>query len=237
VSIRKHILLLLFIALFLLPAGRGADIDIQSDTTGIQIRLPDAKNMADYRDQKAFNYERKRGNNSFLLMIRQWLLDKIGRLFILFNHAGRIELLLAIMIALAVIAVILRINDINPIALFRRKNRTLQPVFDTGKENIAGMDFPLLIGQAANQGNYRLAVRYHYLQTLAMLATAGQIQHRDEKTNREYISELGNSETRKIFSRLVFGFEFIWYGEFVPDQDQYLRLSAAFVSFQKLLQG
>jgi hypothetical protein len=237
VNIRKHIVLVLFFTLFLLPAGRGADITVPPDTTRIQIRVPDARNIAVYRNQKAFNYERKTGNNSISLMIRQWLYNILGRLVRLFDHEGSVELLLVILIALAVTAVILKVNNINPIALFRGKNRTLQPAFEIGKENIGQMDFAVLIAQATKQGNYRLAIRYHYLQTLAMLAMAGKIRPRDEKTNREYISELGNGETRNSFARLVYGFEFIWYGEFVPDEVQYLRLKMAFVSFQEGLQG
>jgi len=237
VSIRKHILLVLLITLFLLPAGKGADIPIPSDSTGIKIRQPDAKHIAEYRDQKAFNYSPKSGNYSFQAMLRRWLADKLERFFKLFNHAGSIELIIVILIALAITAIILKVNDINPIALFRRKNQALHPSFDIGKENIAQMDFPLLIDQATKQENYRLAVRYHYLQTLAILAMAGKIQPRDEKTNRQYLMELESGETRNIFATLVYGFEFIWYGEFVPDRDQYLRLSTAFVSFQKSLQG
>jgi hypothetical protein len=237
VSIRKHTILVLFITLFLLPAGKGHDIAVQPDTSRIQIRVPDAGNIAGYRKQKAFNYERKSGNNSIMLMIRQWLYDKIGRLFKLFDHAGRIELLLVILLALAATAFILKVNNINPIALFKGKNRALQPVYEIGKENIGLTDFPVLIDQAIKQQNYRLAVRYHYLQTLAILAMAGKIQARDEKTNREYLLELGTGETRNSFAGLIYGFEFIWYGEFVPDEDQYLRLKAAFVSFQKSLRG
>ena len=97
------------------------------------------------------------------------------------------------------------------------------------------MDFPVLIEQATRQGNYRLAVRYHYLQSLALLAMAGKIQLRDEKTNRQYLSELGTGETRNIFAGLVYGFEFVWYGEFVPDEMQYQRINEAFVEFQKSL--
>lgn len=237
VNIRKHILLILFISLFLLPAGKGADIAIQPDTASLTTRLPDAKHINGYREQKAFNYTQKTGNFSFQNMLKQWILDKLDRLFKLFNHAGSVELFLVILIALAIIAIILKINDINPIALFRQKNRTLQPSYEIGKENIYQMDFPALLDLAIKQGNYRLAVRYTYLQTLVMLAVAGKIQLRDEKTNRQYLSELGNGETSKLFSALVYGFEFVWYGEFVPDEDQYLRLQEAFVSFQKTMQG
>jgi hypothetical protein len=225
----------MLITLFLLPAGRGADIVIKPDTTRITMRLPDAKHIAEYRELKAFDYTQKTGNFSFQKMLQRWLLDKLNWFLRLFNYAGSVELFLVILIALAVIAIILKVNDINPIALFRRKNRALQPSYEIGKENIARMDFPVLIDQASRQGNYRLAVRYHYLQTLALLAMTGKIQPRDEKTNRQYIAELGSGETGNVFARLVYGFEFVWYGEFVPDELQYQRISTAFTEFQKLL--
>lgn len=233
--IKKHVVLVILITLFLLPAVRGADVAVKSDTASIQIRLPDAKHIAGYRDQKAFDYTRKSGGYSIQLILQRWLFEKLKWLLRLFDHAGSVELFLVILITLAITAVILKINNINPIALFRRKNHQLQPSYDTGKENIVQMDFPVLIDNASRHGNYRLAVRYYYLQTLLMLAVTGKIQLRDEKTNREYLSELGNGETRTVFARLVYGFEFVWYGEFVPDEKQYQRISSAFNEFQKTL--
>jgi hypothetical protein len=150
--------------------------------------------------------------------------------------SGSAELYLGILLVLAVIAIVMRVNDINPIALFRRKNRTIQPAYETGNENISEMDFPVLIDQAVQQNNYRLAVRYHYLQSLSMLAGFGEIELREGKTNREYIQEIKNNEARTIFRNLVYGFEFVWYGEFLPNEKQYLQLSSAFVTFSKSLQ-
>ena len=236
-NIRKQIILITFIALFLLPSGKGADISVRPDSTYIQIRLPNAENIAKYRHQKAFDYAiENQGNNSFQLMIRQWLIDKIERLFRVANMAESIELILLFLIVAAVTAIILRMNYINPIALFRSKDRNLQPIFTSEKENIDLIDFPFFIDKAVKGKDFRLAVRYHYLQSLALLALAGKIQTRDAKTNRDYLSEIGDPETRNAFAGLVYGFEFIWYGEFIPDENQYLKFSASFVSFQKSLQ-
>ncbi len=235
-NIRKHILILLFSAFFLLPAGKSADIAFQPDTTVVSIRLPIAKHIAEYHKQKAFNYERKYGSNRLWAFLRQWLFDKINRLFNVFDHPGSIEIFLIILITLAIIAIILKINNINPIALFMRKDQIVLPSFNIGNENIADMNFPDLIGKACKQGNYRLAVRYQYLETLAILATAGKIKLRDQTTNRQYLSELGSGEISNIFAKLVYGFEFTWYGEFIPDEKQYLRISAAFIDFKKTLQ-
>ena len=235
--IKKHFLLILFIAIFLFPTGLRAANAIRSDTAGFQIRLPSAGNITDYHNQKAFNYVIKKANSNNQLIIWRWIIGKIGQFFILINEAGRFEWFLVIMIALAILSIVLKVNDVNPIALFRSKNQRLQPSFEIGKENIAGMDFPALIDQAERQQNYRLAIRYQYLQSLAMLELAGKIKLKDEKTNREYLREIGQGETGTLFARLVYGFEYIWYGEFLPDEKQYLQINSAFIVFQNSLKA
>jgi hypothetical protein len=235
VSIRKY-LLLLFVTLFLLPAGIRAGIAIPSDTAKVEVRHPDLKKIDGYRQQKAFKYARTSGRINPFRMIPQWLRNAIVRFLKMIFTPGSAELLLVILLAIAVVAFILRVNNINPISLFRRKPGDLQPLFETGNENISEMDFPLLIGKAEIQGNFRLAVRYQYLQLLATLAVNGKIELREGKTNHEYIRELNNKAPGNIFSQLVYGFEFVWYGEFLPDENQYFQISSAFDEFRKSMQ-
>lgn len=228
--------MILLLSLFLFPAGIRAEITIPADTSKLEIRLPDSKKIAEYKQQKAFRYSRGNGKINPLWMIPMWLRDKISRFMKMVYNAGSAELYLVILLAFAIIAIVLKVNEINPIALFRRKTRNLKPVYETGNENISGMDFPVLIDQAIKQQNYRLAVRYLYLQSLAELSGLGQIELREGKTNREYLREIKNSEARNVFSKLVYSFEFVWYGEFLPDEKQYSLLSSAFVAFHKSLQ-
>jgi len=236
VNIRKLFLIFLT-SLFLLPSELKAEISIPGNSSSVETRLPDKQKIAKYKDLKSFDYAQKTGRPNALLLIPEWLRDTLYRLIKSIYDAGSAELFLVIMLAVAIIAIILKVNDINPVALFRRKKHNLHPLFEIGKENITGMDFPKLIDQAVKQENYRLAIRYHYLETLAVLAGKGEIELREGKTNREYLHELKSNESRNVFSRLVYGFEFVWYGEFLPDEKQYQVLNTAFVVFQKSLQG
>ncbi len=232
----KKLLLFLFISLFLLPASSGAEIVIPGDSSSVTIRLPDKLKIAEYKNQEAFNYSKHTGQLNVFKMVPGWLRDAIYRFLKTIYNAGSTELVLVILLAVAIIAIILKMNDINPIALFRRKKRNLQPLFEIGKENIGEMDFPLLIEKAVHQQDFRLAIRYHYLQSLNGLAGMGKIELREGKTNREYLHEISNVELQKFFGQLVYGFEFVWYGEFLPDEKQYEMLSSAFVEFKKSLQ-
>jgi len=234
VSIRK-LLLFLFINLLLLNAISRAEIAIPSDSSSVTIRLPDKEQIVEYGNQEDFNYARHAGQPGVLQIIPGWLRDVISRLIKTIYTAGSAELFLVILLAVAIVAIILKVNDINPVALFRRKKRKLQPLFEIGKENIGEMDFPLLIETAVKQNNFRLAIRYQYLQTLNLLAEIGRIELREGKTNREYLHEISNVELQKFFGQLVYGFEFVWYGEFLPDEKQYEMLDSSFREFKKSL--
>lgn len=232
----RILLLFLSINLFLLPATTRAEIVIPGDSSSVSIRLPDKHSVAEYKNQDDFNYVRHNGQPGILQLIPGWLRNAISRLIQTIYNAGSAEIFLVILLAVAIVAVILKVNDINPVALFRRKKRNLQPLFEIGKENIGEMDFPLMIEKAITQNNFRLAIRYHYLQSLNLLAGIGKIELREGKTNREYLEEISNVELQKHFGQLVYGFEFVWYGEFLLNENQYEKLNSAFVEFKKSLQ-
>lgn len=231
----KSIQLIFLVALFLFSTGSRAAIAIAADTSNVEIRFPAAKKIAAYKDQKAFTYAQKKSPAKVSRLIPAWLRDFIYRIFKSIYDAGSAELYLIILLTIAIIAIIMRVNDINPVSLFRRKSQKLKPIYGFEKENVNGMNFPELIEKAVKQGNYRHAIRYHYLQVLAMLSAQGKIELREGKTNREYQQEL-HFDFRTSFSKLVFGFEYVWYGEFLPDEKQYLHLSSAFAEFNNSLQ-
>lgn len=93
-------------------------------------------------------------------------------------------------------------------------------------------DFDALIRNAVQVGNFRLAIRYHYLQTLHLLAQKNQIQLATDKTNYQYVSEIVNKGYQNEFAALTLNYEYAWYGEFAIDELLYSKLKGAFVSFK-----
>jgi hypothetical protein len=94
-------------------------------------------------------------------------------------------------------------------------------------------DFQRLIRVAATAGNYRLAVRYQYLQSLHFLSGKNYVQLAADKTNYQYVHEIKNEPLRNDFASLTLNYEYAWYGEFQIEQGLYQKLDSAFASFNQ----
>jgi hypothetical protein len=92
-------------------------------------------------------------------------------------------------------------------------------------------DYGKLILQAVNGGNYRLAVRYHYLQSLQKLAAKGLIQFTTDKTNYQYVKELSGKAYKSEFASLTLNYEYAWYGEFEIDEALFNTIQNRFKQF------
>ena len=93
------------------------------------------------------------------------------------------------------------------------------------------------IKEAEKNGYYRLAVRYHYLQALAALANKNWLLLSPDKTNFQYLRELGNKPIRNEFARITLHYEYAWYGNFEINSNMYNNIQSAFESFHTNLKN
>jgi len=116
---------------------------------------------------------------------------------------------------------------------FRRNTRAnTAPAPEAAEEVItAESDFDRLVREAVQQRNFRLAVRYHYLQTLHLLAEKNYLQLAGDKTNYQYVHELADAVRQNEFASLTLNYEYAWYGEFAIDELLYLKIKSAFQAF------
>jgi hypothetical protein len=117
--------------------------------------------------------------------------------------------------------------------VFRRSvsnDNTQQPAV-TEEAITNDSDFDALIRQAKAAGNYRLAVRYHYLQTLHRLAAKNYLSLAADKTNYQYVSEISNLQYRNEFASLTLSYEYVWYGEFAIEENIYRKIESGFSGF------
>lgn len=77
---------------------------------------------------------------------------------------------------------------------------------------------------------YREAVRVLYLIYLRKLDRKGVIRLREFKTNREYAREIGDEVLRDQFSSLVRVYDYVWFGQFSPGEEQFKKIELAFLS-------
>ena len=88
--------------------------------------------------------------------------------------------------------------------------------------------FDRAIAKAANENNYRMAVRYLYLQLLQRLTAAGAIEFAADKTNTEYLRELNGKSYKEEVASLTRYYDYVWYGEFAIDAAAYSKIENRF---------
>ena len=80
-------------------------------------------------------------------------------------------------------------------------------------------DFDELISIAIESKQYKLAVRYLFLNSLKLLSEKGLIELKNNKTNYQYLSEIKNNQIADVFRNTTSSFEWIWYGDFPVDEN------------------
>ena len=90
-----------------------------------------------------------------------------------------------------------------------------------------------LVDLAVREGNYRLAVRYLFLQTLKNLADKKYLQTGTEKTNYQYVNEIRKHSFANEFASLTLQYEYVWYGEYPLTYDMFEQVHAGFKNFNK----
>ncbi len=106
---------------------------------------------------------------------------------------------------------------------------------DEAEHLSATTDYSKLILQAVINQNYRLAIRYHYLQTLQKLAAKSAIEFAVDKTNYQYVKELFDKPYKNEFARLTLTYEYAWYGGFVTDDILFAAIQTNFKNFNNLV--
>jgi hypothetical protein len=92
-----------------------------------------------------------------------------------------------------------------------------------------------LLRNAIRNGNYRLAVRYLYLQSLQRLSEKKFIEINSNKTNYEYVMEVRRHKFANEFASLTLQYEYVWYGEYPVDERLFEQIQGSFTQFKKII--
>ncbi len=137
-------------------------------------------------------------------------------------NLGPFAWLFYLALAIAVIYLVYILLNEGGTGLFTSKqNRKLIDYEDITAENIENADIHTLIKNAENDNNFRLAIRYYYLLVLKNLSLKNHIKFEDDKTNTEYLNEISKKPFSKRFAYISYLYNYIWYGEFPLNLDEY----------------
>jgi len=102
-------------------------------------------------------------------------------------------------------------------SVFKTENKTIEG-FNYIEEDIEIVDFDKFIIVALKENNFLLATRYMYLKALKNLSTNSIIEWHFDKTNNDYLNEIKDSQTKSLFKRVSYIYDYVWYGEFPIDE-------------------
>ena len=192
--------------------------------------------LEDYRSDEEFNYARtKEPPKNILQKIFNWMFDLLEGIF---GNRVAGQTFSYIFFGIALVLVVWMIMRGEGGGLFMRRGSKKGGVdFEEVPEDIHELDFEQLIASALSAGDFRKAVRLQYLKSLRTMSEHGLIEWRREKTNGEYLQEIREDRLRSGFARLTFLFDYVWYGGFQIDHQQYGGIENSFDSFVRQVEG
>lgn len=87
------------------------------------------------------------------------------------------------------------------------------------------------IKESIEQRKFRPAIRYSYLFTLRRLDEAGKIKLDARSTNHDYVNQMRAHDPNRSFAYLTNVYDYVWYGEFELNDEQFNLLYKDFQNF------
>lgn len=219
---------------------------VKKDTSVIQKKSFSEEAMKNYRSSDDFVYNEDYSFTSALDKLFDtlkryfiWLLEKLfGPLFAknVFDALPSRDIVIYTITFVLIGLIILFFYKSKLRFLFYKKSKKSSSTAFI-EENIHEIDFQTEILLAEDQQKFRLAIRLQFLSLLKQLDIINFIQWESQKTNREYIQELNDESIRSDFEELVSIFEYVWYGEFTPNIEQYKKAVVKFSQFRSTIES
>ena len=124
---------------------------------------------------------------------------------------------------------------LNPAAPDLNFGKAPDLLLDEDEKIIRSRDIPGLIQKALAKNNYRLAIRYQFLFVLQQLSEKDLVIYDAAKTDEEYLAEIKDGQLKDQFKKVNRIYDFIWYGNFQTDQQNYLKIERDFQKIKSLL--
>lgn len=242
---KKTLLFLWFLTISLSVFAQSDTLTVQKDKEVLSQKKFNKSNLEEYKADKDFDYTENLEFKEPTLLDR--ILNWIGRQIVrflewIFGVESAQGIFKTILLALPYIVAglvlfllfkfFLKVNS-NAI-VSNSKNKSVVTITED-EELIKNKDISKLIAKAIENKNYRLAVRYYYLQLLKQLEEKEIITWEQQKTNEDYATEINEVNLKLSFKKLTKLYDFIWYGSFDINELEFTKVSSDFENVNKLL--
>lgn len=199
--------------------------------SAVHLRHLDPQKLKSYAEDRDFKYDDVAPETDWWTRFWRWFWHLLEDAFgsgPSGQFIGYVALIILVALALFIIFKVLGLD----LAIFSRKSKSVEVPYSDVEDNIHEINFNEEIDKAIASGNFRLAVRLFYLRILKQLSDANQINWQPEKTNQTYISEITDASRKHTFKNLTDQFEYVWYGEFAINQQQFDQMKTGFENFK-----
>ncbi|HXA01818.1 MAG TPA: DUF4129 domain-containing protein [Cytophagaceae bacterium] len=238
---KNHIkLLFLFFFLSLKTFGQdSASRVIPYDSSAVSLRSFSSEKLQAYKENGDFIYQSNYKEGPGLIeRIISWILSKLFSnysvskvYFYIYNF------FLYVLTPLVVIFILWKLFGADKRFFLYGSSKKNKMNFEEAPENIHEINFDKLIQEAISKQQFRLAVRLSYLLLLKELTIKNLITWSPEKTNYEYLREIKENKTRDQFAHNTLMYEYVWYGDFEINQENFTKVSGAFRAFTEQIKG
>ena len=115
------------------------------------------------------------------------------------------------------------------------KRRFTDEEAEEATDDIFAIPYQREIEKAVSAGNYRFAVRLMFLQLLKSLSERKIIQYKPDRTNFDYLVQLGTTRYYPDFFRITRNYEYSWYGKFEINRATYDQIKKEFDEFEPMI--
>ena len=240
--------LLFFLILFSCSPAFSAAPEIvffqkeQVSSTPVPLKF-DKDKISSYKKDPNFDYTERIEKENWWTRFKRWAGIQwqrlMERLFGGFEASPILLLFLKalpyILLALLLGLIIYLFSKLLPASYFYGNEEGPKIILNEDEKIIRKKDIKLLIENAISKGNYRLAVRYHFLYMLQQLTHRGLIDYDSSKTDEDYLQELLQPEIQEQFKKLNRIYDFVWYGRFETGSENFEKIRKDFQKMQFLI--
>ena len=228
---------LLLLTILWIPISGLQKVDSKKATESLEVRIPSEERLNEIASDERYIYLEEAANPTLWQRFIMWLRNLLGD----WVSQTWVEWFLKITAAIAfVLVLVLLINQITKgelkNALMRRQNRTILDLRLNNQASVSA-DYDELINSAIKNKKYDLAVRYIYQKALLQLRKSELINWKLDKTNHDYLIELGNHPAASSFDRLTYFHDYVDYGDFHIDEPKFILVQKVYNQFENNLGG
>ena len=230
---RKPILLLLTVLCFNYSFTSYATAVYQDKNIFDQDKLNELKTNDDY------NYNIESYESNWWTAFKDWIATQWRNLFGDSLDSGFwffiFKVLPYLILGAALIFIVWFIVRANPGNQIMRQHQASKVTLTEEEELLMTQNLEKMADDAIENEQYRLAIRYLYLNCIKRLDLKGIIKYANDKTNFEYLKEIEFKELSKIFRQLTIAYEQTWYGQMQFDETYFQNLNQQYETFHNTL--